>query len=186
MLSRVWLSVTPWTVAHQAPPSMGFSRQEGRVATPSSRTYSQPRDRTCISYISCIGRQILHHWRHLGSLCWVHRLPFVYPAIHPWMDILVCFHLLPLTNNDNGVRVHMFYSGLSFFLGMYWGVTWLGHVVTLRSAAEKLSCCLPKLPKHLTFHQLQVRIPVFLPPTQCLFLALISFHHPSKCRSWKF
>ena len=27
-LSRVWLSVTPWTAAHQAPPSMGFSRQE--------------------------------------------------------------------------------------------------------------------------------------------------------------
>ena len=27
-LSRVQLSVTPWTTAHQAPPSMGFSRQE--------------------------------------------------------------------------------------------------------------------------------------------------------------
>ena len=27
-LSRVRLFVTPWTVAHQAPPSMEFSRQE--------------------------------------------------------------------------------------------------------------------------------------------------------------
>ena len=27
-LSRVWLFVTPWTVAYQAPLSMGFSRQE--------------------------------------------------------------------------------------------------------------------------------------------------------------
>ena len=27
-LSHVQLFVTPWTVAHQAPPSMGFSRQE--------------------------------------------------------------------------------------------------------------------------------------------------------------
>ena len=27
-LSRVWLFATPWTVAHQALPSMGFSRQE--------------------------------------------------------------------------------------------------------------------------------------------------------------
>ena len=27
-LSRVWLFTTPWTAAHQAPPSMGFSRQE--------------------------------------------------------------------------------------------------------------------------------------------------------------
>ena len=28
LLSRVRLFATPWTVAHQAPPSMGFSRQE--------------------------------------------------------------------------------------------------------------------------------------------------------------
>ena len=27
-LSPVWLFATPWTAAHQAPPSMGFSRQE--------------------------------------------------------------------------------------------------------------------------------------------------------------
>ena len=26
--SRVWLYATPWTAAHQAPPSLGFSRQE--------------------------------------------------------------------------------------------------------------------------------------------------------------
>ena len=28
LLSHVWLFATPWTVAYQAPPSMGFSRQE--------------------------------------------------------------------------------------------------------------------------------------------------------------
>ena len=28
LLSRVRLLVTPWTVAYQAPPSIGFSRQE--------------------------------------------------------------------------------------------------------------------------------------------------------------
>ena len=28
LLSRVWLFATPWTAAHQAPLSMGFSRQE--------------------------------------------------------------------------------------------------------------------------------------------------------------
>ena len=28
LLSRVWLFATPWTVAYQAPPSMGFSRHE--------------------------------------------------------------------------------------------------------------------------------------------------------------
>ena len=34
-LSRVQLFATPWTVAHQAPPSMGFSRQEYWSGLPS-------------------------------------------------------------------------------------------------------------------------------------------------------
>ena len=34
-LSRVWLFETPWTAAHQAPPSMGFSRQEYWNGVPS-------------------------------------------------------------------------------------------------------------------------------------------------------
>ena len=37
LLSCVWLLVTPWTAAYQAPPLMGFSRQEywSRVPLPS-------------------------------------------------------------------------------------------------------------------------------------------------------
>ena len=37
------------------------------VAMPSSRGSSRPRDQTCFSYISCIGRQSLYHWHHLRS-----------------------------------------------------------------------------------------------------------------------
>ena len=33
----------------------------------SSRGSSPPRDRTCISYISCTGRPVLYHQHHLGS-----------------------------------------------------------------------------------------------------------------------
>ena len=33
--SHVWLLVTPWTAAYQAPPSMGFSRQEYWSGVPS-------------------------------------------------------------------------------------------------------------------------------------------------------
>ena len=56
-------SVTPGTVAHQAPLSMGFSRQQYWSELPifSSRGSSQPRDQTHISCISCIGRKILYH-----------------------------------------------------------------------------------------------------------------------------
>ena len=32
-----------------------------------SRRSSQPRDQTCISYVSGIGRQVHFHWSHLGS-----------------------------------------------------------------------------------------------------------------------
>ena len=31
----------------------------------------QPRDWTCGSYVSCIGRRILYHYRHLGSSYWI-------------------------------------------------------------------------------------------------------------------
>ena len=42
-LSRVWLLATPWTAAHQAPPSMGFSRQEywSGVPLPSPFLYTK-------------------------------------------------------------------------------------------------------------------------------------------------
>ena len=36
LLSRVWLLVTPWTVAYHAPQSMGFSRQESWSGLPFS------------------------------------------------------------------------------------------------------------------------------------------------------
>ena len=38
-----------------------------RVAMPSSRGTSWPRDRTLCSYVSCIGRWVLYHGYHLGS-----------------------------------------------------------------------------------------------------------------------
>ena len=40
------------------------------VAISFSRGSSRPRDRTPISYIFCIGRQLLYHWRHLGGPSW--------------------------------------------------------------------------------------------------------------------
>ena len=55
--------VTPSTVARQAPLSMGIlqARILGWVAMASSRGSSQPRDQTCDSYVSCIGRRVLYH-----------------------------------------------------------------------------------------------------------------------------
>ena len=52
LLSRVQLFVTPWTVAHQAPLSIGIlqARIPEWVTMSSSRGSSQPRDRTQVSY----------------------------------------------------------------------------------------------------------------------------------------
>ena len=33
---------------------------------PFFRGSSQPKDGTLVSYVSCIGRQVLYHWCHLG------------------------------------------------------------------------------------------------------------------------
>ena len=54
----------PWTVARQAPLSMGSPRQEysSGLPFPSPEGSSQCRDGTCISRVVCIGRQILYHW----------------------------------------------------------------------------------------------------------------------------
>ena len=66
-------SVTPWTVAHQAPCLWGFSRQEywSRVAMPSSRGSSQPRDQI---QVSCFASGFFTSWatkkalRHIGII----------------------------------------------------------------------------------------------------------------------
>ena len=39
LLSRVQLFMTPWAAAYQAPPSMGFSRQEHWSGVPSPSPY---------------------------------------------------------------------------------------------------------------------------------------------------
>ena len=61
--SHVQLFVTLWSVACQAPLSMGFSRQEhwSGLPCPPPGESSQPRDRIHISYVSCFGRRVLYH-----------------------------------------------------------------------------------------------------------------------------
>ena len=61
-LSCAWLFATPKTVAWQAPLSMGFSRQEcwSGLTRPPPGDLPSP-GRTRVSYISCIGRQVLYN-----------------------------------------------------------------------------------------------------------------------------
>ena len=70
VLSSIQLFVTPWTVARQASLPMGFPRQEYWSGLPffSSSGFSWPRDGTCTSWVSCIGRRILYQWTTCGRL----------------------------------------------------------------------------------------------------------------------
>ena len=62
-LSCVQLFATLWTVAPQAPLSIGFSRQEhwSGLPFPSPGGLPDPGNRTRVSCVSCVGRWVLCH-----------------------------------------------------------------------------------------------------------------------------
>ena len=60
-LSRVRLFVTLWTVAHQAPLSMGFSKQEYWSGLPFPSPGALPDlGIEPLSHVSCVGRWVLY------------------------------------------------------------------------------------------------------------------------------
>ena len=65
-LSRVRLFATPWTIAYQAPPSMGFSRQERWSGLPFPSPGDLPDQESNPDLLHC--RQILYHLSHQGRL----------------------------------------------------------------------------------------------------------------------
>ena len=71
LFSRVWFIVTPWTVACQAPLSMGFSRQEYWSGLPfaSPGESSQLRDQTRVSHIAEIFNKYFNYY---FFLFWLH------------------------------------------------------------------------------------------------------------------
>ena len=99
-LSSVWLLATSWTAAHQAPPSMGFSRQEYRsgchlllleVTMTPSNSVCQSQMRVIYYmylWLTCYKSRGSHHVSGLNNLlewlrefrktCWLTRLPIFY------------------------------------------------------------------------------------------------------------
>ena len=71
-LSCVWLFVTPWTVAHQAPLSKGFSRQESWSWLPCPPPGDLPslgiEPKPLMSPV--MAGQFFYHWHHL-KLSWI-------------------------------------------------------------------------------------------------------------------
>ena len=67
--SWVWLFATVWTLACQAPLSMGFFRQEYWSGLPGTLARDLPKQGFKLTFLTstCIGRWVLYHWCHLGS-----------------------------------------------------------------------------------------------------------------------
>ena len=86
--SHVRLYVTLWTVTHQPPLSVRFSRQEygSGLPFPPPGESSRPRDQThfqtklaCFSCFSCVGRQILYHWATWEAPKWnIYLIPNIW------------------------------------------------------------------------------------------------------------
>ena len=66
-LSPVWLFATPWTVTYEAPPSMGFSRQECWVDCHFLLQGIFPTQELNPGLLHC--RQTLYRLSHQGSRC---------------------------------------------------------------------------------------------------------------------
>ena len=68
LLSCVWLFATLWTVACQAPrPWDSLGKNIGVGCHALLQRIFWPRDWSCVSHISCTGRQVLYPLSHLGS-----------------------------------------------------------------------------------------------------------------------
>ena len=118
------------------------------IAIPSSRGSSRPRDRTRISHISCIGKQILYHWHHLGSpkmekhtyltncLCLMYfpLLWFVIKAIN-----LQFLHKQALTSEIDRNSLCLFY-GLPNEPNSSEVLCW-NHIKLCRSVNPKIKAC---------------------------------------------
>ena len=105
-LSHVSLFETPWTVAHQAPLSMGLSRQEywSGVVVSYSRGSSQLRDWTHVSGVSCIGRRIpspLSHWGSPPAEDQVINI-IVTPQMGTWEIFVHSLHLVSILSLQIG------------------------------------------------------------------------------------
>ena len=81
-LSRFRLLATPWTAAYQAPPSMGFSRQEYWSGVPLS-SYLLPKDRS-FSHI-CHFR-----WPHSSLFCLTQAAVCALSVLEYWEEKQKC------------------------------------------------------------------------------------------------
>ena len=111
LLSHVWLFLTPWTAAYQAPPSVGFSRQEywSGVPLPS----------LCMCVCVCINEPITYKLDVYIYNTHTH----IYMYTHIYKHILsLCFIYCAAANIRRAfLRVYASYHSLYLMAYSWWG-----------------------------------------------------------------
>ena len=95
-LSRVWLLATPWTAAYQAPPSVGFSRQEYWSGEVFKLNFSRKEHWLLMNYQSHYSLSVQRYWLKEYLLSNIHSMDII------WADrvrvffqtICLCFRLV--------------------------------------------------------------------------------------------
>jgi len=78
LLSRIQLPATPRTAAHQAPPSMGFSRQEYRSGLPLPSPHQHP---VSLSLLKLMSIESVMPSNNLIPCCPLLLLPSIFPSV---------------------------------------------------------------------------------------------------------
>ena len=126
LLSLVRLSATPWTVTHQAPLSMGFSRQEYWSEWLRPPPGDLPDYRTCVFCSSCVEGRLffflpLSHWGsplrwYLKSI--LHQSEIIYLSSSLVFRMNIPSRIPSLCNKFAGEGWHVSDSSLPFALAL--------------------------------------------------------------------
>ena len=132
LFRRVCLCETPWTVPHQAPPSLGFSRQEYWTELPRPSPGNHPNPGINLHLLWLLhSRQILYPLRD-GPPLYSRILLFTYSIYNSWPanpELPVDRPLMPLSlgatsSFSESVSVSQVGSFVSYFTSHTGDVTW--------------------------------------------------------------
>ena len=122
-LSRVWLFATPWTADYQAPPSMGFSRQEYWSGVPLPSTH------TALTLSKFKSLRVLHGTLHVSSPFHSLHIITVYAAAKSHQSCLTLCDPIdgsPPGSPSLGFSRQKHWSGLPFPSPMHESEKWKG------------------------------------------------------------
>ena len=114
LFSRVQLLATPWTAAYQAPPSMGFSRQEYWSGVP----LPSPLPSIRLYLYWCTKTQFIHFDWSMVVPCMSIVLIWCIYAVHQWW-VFTFFQFLTHIKTAVSISTYLFCTHEQKFIGIY-------------------------------------------------------------------